>query len=190
MTSIAERLLTEDEFLALPDDPEGRKMELYDGRVIYMPPTGEEHGVLAQNINAAMWPFIRQHKLGRTFMDTGFKLRSNPDRVVEPDVAFIETAVLAANPDPAKSVPAAPTLAVEVISPSNRYTEVADNVLEYLAAGSSRVWVVRPTTKTVTVHRPDLTSRTHHEHETLTSDEAGFTVDGFELPVSDIFELD
>jgi Uma2 family endonuclease len=60
-------------------------------------------------------------------------------------------------------------------------------VLEYLDAGSERVWVVRPDSRTVTVYRADRTARILRQPEVLDSDDAGFTVNGFELPVAAVF---
>lgn len=189
-TATTERLLTEDEFLALPEDPAGRKLELYDGRVICMSQPGEEHSDIATNVYDAMRPFVQTHGLGRVRFDAGFKIRRDPDRIVNPDVAFVAAGALSPSRDRTKAIPGAPTLAVEVVSPTDRDREVADKVLEYLDAGSGRVWVVRPTTRTVTVHRPDNTARTYHADETLTSDEAGFAAEGFSLPVAEVFAQD
>ena len=46
-----------------------------------------------------------------------------------------------------------PDLAVEVISPGDTYTEVAEKVDEWLNAGCAMVWVVNPRRETVEVHR-------------------------------------
>jgi Uma2 family endonuclease len=190
MTSIAERLLTEDEFLALPDDPEGRKLELYNGTVICMPQPGEEHARIARSLFLALLSFVSAHNLGDVFFDLGFKLRSNPDRTVSPDVSFVRAGSLAPDRDRTKSIPMAPWLAIEVVSPNDIDRDVTSKAIEYIEAGSQRAWIVRPAFRSVTVHRADWTSRTCNVGETLTSDDAGFSVDGFELPVADIFELD
>jgi Uma2 family endonuclease len=182
-----ERLLTEEEFLALPDDPLGRKMELFDGRVVYVSQPGEQHADTAANIYDAIQPFVRGHGLGRVRFDVGFKLRTEPDRIVNPDVAFVAAGSLPLDRDRTKAIPGAPTLAVEVVSPNDIDADVDGKVLEYLEAGAARVWVVRPASRTVTVHRPDHTARTYLPGEILDSDDAGFPVDGFSLAVADVF---
>ena len=48
------------------------------------------------------------------------------------------------------SVP--PVLAVEVLSPANRKTRIAQKVEIYLAAGVLSVWTVDPKRQTVSVH--------------------------------------
>jgi Uma2 family endonuclease len=107
--------------------------------------------------------------------------------VVVPDVSFVELDKL----DPARDIrripEAVPTLAVEVISPGDVDEDVAEKVAEYLAAGTARVWVVRPRLRTVTIHRDDGTIVLRQPGDTLTSDDAGFSVEGFALPVEQIF---
>ena len=82
------------------------------------------------------------------------------------------------------------TLAVEIISPTDRLTRAATKAGGYLDAGSRRVWVVNPRRRTVAVYRPDAEPRVLAVGGTLTSDDAGFEVDGFELMVDAIFSRD
>jgi Uma2 family endonuclease len=80
-----------------------------------------------------------------------------------------------------------PDLAVEITSPDDTDREVAEKLGHYQAAATPRVWVVRPELKTVTVHRLDGTAKTFRPGDVLTSDEAGFEVEGFELGVTALF---
>jgi Uma2 family endonuclease len=188
MTSLtAERLLTAEEFHALPDDPAGRKLELLDGRVIFVSQPGEQHADVAFRILLALHQFASANRLGKVRNDVGFQLRENPDRVVAPDVGFIANEQLSPVRDVEKHFTVPPTLAVEVVSPSDIDEDVFGKVIEYLAAGSQRVWVVRPGNRSVTVHSPDGTALTHIRSGTLTSEDAGFTAPGFELTLDQIF---
>src|SRR5436190_10752354 len=109
------RLLTADEFLLLPDDPSGGKMELLDGEVVVMAPVGQEHGESAGEVYSALRGFVRPRKLGRVMVETGFILRQRPDRVVGPDVSFLAEGDQAAASDRRKFVAGQPTLAVGVV---------------------------------------------------------------------------
>ncbi|MFN0146258.1 MAG: Uma2 family endonuclease, partial [Dehalococcoidia bacterium] len=149
--------------------------------------SGEQHGRTAGSVYCAIVPFVRERSLGIVRFDTCFVLRRTPDRVVNPDVGFMATGRLDPHRDQTRAIPAAPTLAVEVVSPNDRDQDVGAKVLEYLAAGSERVWVVRPESRTVTVYRADGTARIHHESAVLDSDDAGFAVDGFALRVASLF---
>ena len=189
-TATLERLITADEFAELPDDPDGRVRELLDGVVVTMSHAGEEHVLVAVNMRDALVPFVRRHQLGWVVSDAGFRIRQGPDRVVCPDLAIADPSLLPPGRDRTKAMPIAPSLAVEVKSPTNTERDLVSKVAEYLAAGSQRVWVVRPRPQTVTVYRPDGSVRVFRIGETLTSEDAGFAVEGFTLPVTDVFALE
>ena len=80
----------------------------------------------------------------------------------------------------------APTLAVEVISKNDIYGDVDDKAAEFLRAGSRAVWIVNPRRRTVAVHTPDNTSVTYQIGDAIPG---GEMLPGFELPVTDIFEI-
>jgi Uma2 family endonuclease len=80
-----------------------------------------------------------------------------------------------------------PNLAVEVVSTTNTVRGLTGKTEAYIRAGAQRVWIVEPATQSVTVLRPDWTARTLHLGESLTSDDAGFSVDGFALPLEQVF---
>ncbi|MFN0148720.1 MAG: Uma2 family endonuclease [Dehalococcoidia bacterium] len=107
--------------------------------------------------------------------------------MVNPDLAFVASGRLDPDRDRTKAVGLSPTLAVEVVSPNDRDRDVGAKVLEYLAAGSARVWVVRPESRTVTVYRADGSANIRYEQDLLTSDDAGFSVEGFQLLVAGVF---
>ena len=81
--------------------------------------------------------------------------------------------------------PGAPDLAVEVVSPSDRYTEVDEKVADWLDAGTLAVVVVNPRRRTVNVHRSltDITALS--ESDTL---DVSDVVPGWRMPVKEIFE--
>jgi Uma2 family endonuclease len=105
--------------------------------------------------------------------------------VLAPDVVFVRNDPL--RPEEPTFVDGPPTLAIEIMSPDDREQEVAAKVIRYLAAGAHRVWVVRPASQTITVHRPGGDAHTYGIDDTLTSDDAAFTVEGFELPLREAF---
>jgi Uma2 family endonuclease len=78
----------------------------------------------------------------------------------------------------------APDLAVEVISPSDLYTEVEEEVWDWIDAGTRMVIVVNPRTRTVTVVRSRAGVKILTEQDTL---DGGDVVPGWILPVREIF---
>jgi Uma2 family endonuclease len=181
----AEKLYTAEEFLALPGDPSGGKMELVEGRVVVMPPVGDWHGEEQLELAVPLREFARLHDLGTVRVETGFRIA--PQTVRAPDVSFVAGRDQAPARDRTSYLPGAPTLAIEVVSHADREADVLRKVGEYLDAGSARVWVVRFESAAVTVYRPDGEARTLHTEDTLTSDDAGFGVEGFALPLKQLF---
>jgi len=148
---------------------------------------GGVHFRIAGLIIKFLLRFTELHSLGEVGPELGVALQRGPDIVLAPDVAFVLREDLPGGVLPEGFIEGAPTLAVEVVSPNDREQDVAEKIGQYLAFGTKRAWVVRPRLKTVTVHHPDGISRTLHVGETLTSDDAGFPVDGFALPLVELF---
>ena len=184
---LSDRLLTAEEFFELSDPPEGGKMELVCGKVVRHMPVSRKHARVVVVLIARLEPFARGHTIGEVLTEAGHLLGRSPDVVLAPDVSFVanERIPVGGLPDDG-FVSVVPTLAIEVVSPNDLDSEVAGKVDDYLAAGVKRVWVVRPRRATVTVFSGS-TSRIIGAGGTLTSDDAGFAVEGFELPVADLF---
>ncbi|MBI4482928.1 MAG: Uma2 family endonuclease [Acidobacteria bacterium] len=145
-------LMTADDLLKLPRD--NYKYELVQGELIKMSPTGARHGQLAVRIARALGDYVEKRHLGVVCAaETGFKLFTNPDTVRAPDASFVSARRIPGGQVPESFWPLAPDLAVEVISPTDRFAEIQTKVKEYLDAGTRVVWVVDPKTRTVTVYR-------------------------------------
>jgi Uma2 family endonuclease len=179
------KLLTAEEFMLLPEPPEGGKMELLYGEVHTMAPVGMEHSEAAGELILRLRSFARKHGVGRVGGELGFLLSREPDVLYAPDIYFVRASRVDAVPQ--GYFPGAPDLAVEVVSPSDSATAIESKVANYLRHGAERVWVVHPGLRSVTVHRPGGDAHTYTEGDTLTSADAAFPVEGFELPVSEIF---
>ena len=115
--------------------------------------------------------------------ETGFVIASNPDTVRAPDAAFIR-ADRVSDGLPQGFFPAAPDLAVEVLSPDDRASEVLAKVEDWLGAGCRAVWVVDPKTRTVAVYRATGEAVILKTTDTLTG---GDILPGLEIPVGKIF---
>jgi Uma2 family endonuclease len=128
------------------------RCELVRGELIEMSPTGYEHGRLAAEIAGILRDFVKPRGLGAiTGAETGFYIEHNPDTVRAPDVGFIRSDRLP-SAKLSSFFDGPPDLAVEILSPSDRASEVIAKVHEWLHAGCNTVWVVDPETETITVH--------------------------------------
>ena len=176
------RTMTADELLAMPGD--GIRRELVEGELREMSPAGERHGDAAQNINRSLDAHVHARRLGRVRPEIGYLLESDPDTVRAPDVSFVRADRLSAGGPVPGYFRGAPDLAVEVVSPHDRYNEVRAKVREYLAAGTAMVIVVDPEDQTVTVHRSGRDAVELTQADVVDGEDV---VPGWKLPVRDIF---
>jgi len=182
--AITPRLMTADELFNLPDD--GMRYELIRGELRTMPPGGGEHGDESSIFDGSLGMFVRAHKLGRVYTnETGFVLATTPDTVRAPDVAFVRRDKLTDGRSPRGYLRVSPDLAVEVISPNDRYTEVAEKIAEWLAHGVRLLFAVDPRRKSVEVHRPGQPTQTLGLDDVLDGEDV---VPGWTLAVRDLFD--
>ena len=176
-------LATADELFAMPDD--GFRYELVKGELRRMPPAGSEHGAVSVNIAVVIAVFVKAHSLGVVFgAETGFKIASDPDTVRAPDLAFVRRERIPAEGIPREFWPGAPDLAVEVISPSDIYTEVEEKVHDWLDAGTRMVLVLNPRRRTVTVYTSQTNVARLTEADTL---DGGEVLPGLTCRVAELF---
>jgi Uma2 family endonuclease len=132
--------------------PDLGRCELVRGELIMMSPAGSEHGAIALLVGSALLDFVKSHSLGAVLgAETGFQIASDPDTVRAPDVAFIRADRIGERL-PQGFFPGAPDLAVEVLSPGDRASEVIAKVDDWLSAGCRAVWVIDPKTRIVIVY--------------------------------------
>lgn len=180
-----ETLKTAADLLQMPDD--GHRYELVRGEMIRLTPAGAEHGVIAQLLAEKLSYHVRARRLGLVCAaETGYLLFRDPDTVRAPDVSFVSRERMAGVGIPQGYWPCAPDLAVEVVSPGDRFQDLVEKVRDYLAAGTRRVWVVEPRSRTVSVYRSPTEVRVLTAADELDGEDA---VPGFRLPVADLFPI-
>jgi Uma2 family endonuclease len=174
-------LLTVGQFDQLPVK-EGILYELNEGELVTMTEPMPRHNLIRDNIVAALRAFVQPHDLGRVFAETGYQL--TPDTVRIPDVSFVPAGRMR-EIDLDRRIQGAPTLAMEVVSPSDLAEELTHKVEQYLAAGSKSVWVIYPKSREVHVFRPTGVTVLRNADAVLEEKEI---LPGFSLPLSALFE--
>jgi Uma2 family endonuclease len=161
------------------------KYELWNGKIIAMPPAGPRHGAIISRLLAAVASHAYLHKLGEVFdAQTGFRL--SVDHCFEPDISFVSRRRLKLIlPDREKLFHAAPDLAVEVISPSDSITRTERKLHLCLEFGSSLAWLIDPKTQTVRVYRPKGESELLRGERMLTGNSV---LPGFRISLGRLFE--
>ena len=155
MATVATKTMTAEEFFDWVHLPENRDrhFELEQGEIVEMSLPGERHGVVCANSVWILGSYTRQRRKGYVCgNDTGLVLERDPDTVRGADVALYAESRAYQELEP-KYSELLPTLAVEVLSPTDRWKKMLRRIGQFLAKGVSMVWLVDPEDRTVTFFR-------------------------------------
>lgn len=181
-TTTEPKLITGEELLAMGNS--GR-CELVEGKIIYMSPTGGEHGTIEANFGHELMIFVKPRKLGLVRSgEVGIYTRRNPDTVRGADVLYISNE-RAAQIKSRGFMDIAPELIVEVMSPDDRWSGVTDKLEEYFEIGVRVVLVAQPAKRKVFVYRSLTKIDVLNENDTLTLEDI---LPGFSVPLATLFE--
>lgn len=177
------QLMTADELMDLPDD--GYRYELVRGEVSKRMGTGLEHALISDNCYGNLGNYVKRHNLGRILTASfGYRLGNDPDIVRIPDLAFVRRERLEAVGVIRGYFPGSPDIAIEVISPNDRYPDVESKILDYFAAGTLMVILLESRTRTAKVYRSPTDVVILTDVDTL---DGGDVVPGWRMSVTDIF---
>jgi Uma2 family endonuclease len=173
--------LTYEDYLYLPED--GKRHELIDGEHYVTPAPTTKHQAISFNLSVLLGSFLRDSKTGRLFAAPFDVVLSDTD-VVQPDLVYISTKRSAILTE--ANLQGAPDLAIEILSPGTRRTDLVTKRHLYEKFGVQEYWVVDPEIETVQVHR--LRDGRYERHE-LAAGEAltSALFPGLSLPLAEIF---
>lgn len=181
---LAEKLITAEEYAELADT--SRCTELVRGRIVEMTPPRPRHGRTCVRISTLLQVFVEAHGLGQVFgNDTGVITERGPDTVRGADVSYYSFSRFPADVTLDDYPPGPPELVVEVKSPTDRWSEIAVKVAEYLNVGVDVVCILDPADRTAVIHGSDAPPRTLSADETL---EFPTILPGFNVPARKLFE--
>ena len=152
-----------------------------------MPTSQERYELIEGNIVAKMAPQRFHSKTQRALLryleewgesrgEVGIEWsvilqRRGKDWVPIPDLLFVFQEHLPENLGD-EPCPVPPDLAIEIISPSQTFGEMAEKARDYLNAGVLRVWVVDPQAQSITVFAPQAMPITYRGDENRLTDTA------------------
>ncbi len=177
--------MTAAQLLNLADD--GNRYELVAGELRMMSPGSWAHSEISLNIASLLREHVKKHRLGKVLSnDPGFLIKSDPDTVIAPDVAYIAKGNIP--PDLAKQGywPGAPDMAVEVLLPNDRITTAEEKIDRWLAAGCRLVWFVNPRASTIQIY----TAKAELKTKTIDDEiDGGEVLPGFRCSVAELLEI-
>ena len=177
------KLITADELLMMPED--GYRYELIRGVLIRKMPPGRRHGNVAACTTAEFINYVRTNDYGEVSAEIGYRLESDPDTVRAPNVVYISAETLPLDVKVRGFYEVIPDLVVEVVSPGDGPSYVADRVAMWLSHGVRLVWVVYPVARTVAAHTAAGPTLIYTEDDEL---DGGDVLPEFTCPVREILD--
>jgi Uma2 family endonuclease len=163
----------------LPD----RRMELVDGEIIVMTPSGYESDEVASSFSGELYNWVRPRKLGRvTGAGAGFTLPNENTRA--PDVSFVRAERLKISPRSFADL--APDLMVEVKSPTDSLKKLQDKIQEFLALGTLVGILINPEVRSIEVYRVNQDAIILGDGDVLSLPDL---LPGWEIAVSELWPL-
>jgi Uma2 family endonuclease len=171
-----------DEFMARFEE---QPFELINGEIHPLPIEIKRHAIVRNKLFKILLKFERETNFGEAFSRQLYLKLDEDDYVGNayyPDVILIKQNGI--NFDDDKPLLIAPDLVVEVISPTDKYTDVNTKVDAYLLDGVKLIWIVDPQRKTIAVYEGSDTGKIIRADDTLTG---GNVLPDFEVSVKAIF---
>lgn len=182
--------ITADEVHAL--DAQGMSREIINGQWVEFAEgetmaAGKQHGKIGAKIVTQFVNFLEDKNLGEVYQDNvGYVLEGTKDNIelmLIPDVSFV-TASRVVSGDPDDFYYQAPDIAIEIISPSERVSDIRKKVKYYLDYGTRQVWLVYPETQEIVVNLADGTARSYPSDTKIS---VGDWLPDFEFETAKIF---
>jgi len=175
------KVWTDEELESLPKD--GYRYELLDRQLIKNP-FHAGHGQVCVRLLVLLALFVQRHQLGQVLpSNTGFRLSEK--LLLSPDISFVSKARLGQlQVAPDKFLQGAPDLAVEVLSPCDRMTQIHRKLDHYFEHGTRLAWLVNWRNQQVHLYTPDSIAALTRPNDVLAG---GAVLPGFKCRLAQIF---
>lgn len=181
-----------DEFLQLSHEQE---FELINGERRPKLATVFGHSETIRFLFRRMDAHVSSNELGEVFSETTFILPDTGDsdwvtgsRI--PDLMFYTgnkvAEYKAKHPDyRERPLPLVPDFVIEVVSPTDKVSELDEKIDAYLAEGVRLIWVIDPQRRKATVYAPDMEQPRHLVGDAML--DASDVLPGFQVKLSSLF---
>ena len=141
-------ILTYKDYEALPAD--GRRYEIHDGELSVTPAPSPQHQIISGNLNEILRHHIKTHGLGQLFYAPIDCILSETT-IVQPDLVYLDTTRLSLVSG--RGIEGAPTLVVEILSPSTTLIDQSTKRQLYRRYGVPYYWIVDHEARTIEAYQ-------------------------------------
>lgn len=138
------KTLTYHDYEVLPDD--GRRYEIHDGELSVTPAPTPQHQIVSGRLFTALTRWADAHP-GGLLLYSPLDVILADTSIVQPDLVYLATDRL--NRVSKRGIEGAPTLAVEILSPSTRTIDRVTKTRLYARYGVPFLWLVDPDARTI-----------------------------------------
>jgi len=142
-------VLTYEDYVTLPNN--GRRYEIHDGELSVTPTPTFRHQWIVTRLLVALDAHVMAHDLGAVVPSPITVVLAN-DSIVEPDLVYIEKSRMSLV-GPRGTIDGAPTLAIEILSPSTARIDRQTKKQLFERYGVPFYWIVDPDAQTIDVYR-------------------------------------
>lgn len=145
LTADTTKIWTADDYQLLSDDI---RYEIINGNLFMTPAPTSFHQIVCENIGFLLSSFVRKYKIGKVLygpIDVYFGKKN----VFQPDVLFVgkeNNGIVVP-----KGIIGAPDLVVEVLSPSNSFSDLYSKKEVYEDFGVKEYWIADPGNRTLDI---------------------------------------
>ncbi len=140
--------LTYEDYLLLTDD--GRRYEIHEGELSVTPAPTPDHQETSGNFNDVLRHHVKSRRLGKLYY-APIDCILDDTTIVQPDLVFVDTTRL--ERISRRGIEGAPTLVVEVLSPSTSSIDRVRKLRLYARYGVPYYWIVDHETRTVDAYQ-------------------------------------
>lgn len=163
------------------EDANDYRIELIDGKIVLMSPSGYESDEVAFEFGRQLANWTKPRKLGRvTGAGAGFVLPDADTRA--PDVSFVQAERLRRSPESFAEL--APDLMVEVKSPTDSLKGLRAKIDRFLVQGTRVGILIHPKQRWVEIRRSDTEPVTLKDGDVLTIPDL---LPGWEVQISELW---
>ncbi len=178
-------MMNDDEFYDFCQQFDGFRIErMSDGSVIIMAAPGVESGFRNSEITGQLGNWAKADRRGAAFMNTEFILPDGSAR--SPDASWVQwKRIKQLSPKQKRKFPRlCPDFVVELVSPSDRRTQVRLKMQQWIKNGVQLGWLIDPDKRSATIYRPGAEPQVLVNPDQLSGEGV---VAGFVLDLKDIW---